>query len=201
MGYQNILVAAQLSAITSPNQAEEIPVDPTNRSAHTQRLPPTDAPSNHAIYSTVFHSEWTGTILLRVVDGGITVELVSLSTELPPVRFVFPAPVLPNPNIFEYGPEEIHVLAVTEHGSIYRLVIPVGQGGGLWRQPFTKNWTREYAIKNMRGSALSGLVQVQGPTCVAVGLQDGTLLRVEAEVVGSEHEEGESFSLVPLALN
>jgi hypothetical protein len=193
MGHQSILVAAQLSAITAPAQTEEVVVGGAHRGSASLGPLPTDSPADHAVYASVFHTDRTGTVLLRVIDGGLTIELVSLGADLPPVRFVFPALLLPNPGIFDYGPDEVHVIAVTEHGEIYRLVIPVTRDGGPWRQPFAKTWTREYTIKNTRGAQLSGLVQVQGPTCVAVGLKDGTLLRIESDAVGNEDEEGMSM--------
>jgi nuclear pore complex protein Nup160 len=157
MGYQNILVAAQLSAITSPAQTEEVVVSSSYRGPPSLGPVPTDSPADHAVYASVFHTDRTGTILLRVIDGGLTIELVSLGADLPPVRFVFPALLLPNPGIFDYGSDEVHVIGVTERGDMYRLVIPVTRDGGPWRQPFAKTWTREYTIKNTRGTQFSGL--------------------------------------------
>jgi nuclear pore complex protein Nup160 len=194
----SVLVASQLSAIFSSSQAEVVTVSTDRRDTP---LPPaplsSDPPSDHAIYATVFNSEYTGTIVLRVIDAGLTIELLSLTTNLPPIRFAFPAPLLPNPGIFSQdnevdGSHEIHILAVTSSGSIFRLVLPASGDFRLWRQAFSRNWCREYMVKHGQGN-LSGLVQVQGLYLIAIGLQNGSMLRLDAYTMGNEVEEGMLF--------
>lgn len=191
----SLLVASQISAIFSSSQAEVIDVQTSRRDAP---LPPSpkssDPPADHAIYASLIYTERTGTIALRVVDGGLTIELISLTTELPPIRFVFPSLILPNPGIFpfedrERGLHEIHILAVTEGGSVFRLVLPASGDYRLWRQAFTRNWCREYHVKHGNGR-LSGIVQVQGHYLIGVGMKDGSMLRLDADAIGSEVEEG-----------
>jgi nuclear pore complex protein Nup160 len=194
MGTESLLVASQLSAISYPSQAETITIQTARRDTP---LPSADAPSDlpleHASYSTVVHSENVGHILLRVIQGGRTIELASLSRDISPVRFLFPAVLLPHPGIFLYEGDEIHILAVTEHGSLYRLVLPIDLQK-VWKTRFGKNWCREYQINYTNGTA-DGLVQAQGPLCVALGFQDGVLLRLDADVVGNAHEVGTSVIL------
>jgi nuclear pore complex protein Nup160 len=187
---RGLLVSAHLSSLFPSSQATSIPL-------HTLRqntpLPPSakdsDPPAEHASYASVLHTTTTGTIVLRVLHAGLILELVSLSTDVPPIRFVFPAAVLPSPALFLWESHELHVLAVTTTGSLYRLVLPVGSGQQLWQDQLAGHWCREYLITNMVGS-MQGLVQVQGTHCVAIGLSNGSLLRLETEVLGENDVHG-----------
>jgi len=188
----SLLVATQLSSLFPSSQSTAIPISTTRQKIP---LPPahkeTDPLAEHATYSSLLHTPTTGTILLRVLHGGLILEIISLSTEVPPIRFVFPAAVLPSPAIFLWESSELHVLAVTTTGSLYRLVITVGSEHELWRDQVGNIWSREYLIKNIAES-VEGLVHVQGTHCVAIGLPNGSLLRMETENLGYEDNDGET---------
>ncbi|GLB33440.1 putative nucleoporin Nup120/160 [Lyophyllum shimeji] len=177
------LVATQLSSLY-PSQATSVPLQ-TSRQGVPLPPPPSesDPPAEHATYSSVLHTPVTGTILLRVLHGGLIIELVSLSTEVSPIRFVFPGRVLPFPAIFLWEASELHVLAVVDTGSLYRLVVPIASGRELWRNQAPNIWPREYLLKNME-DAREGLVHVQGTHSVIIGLRNGSLLRLENDYVG-----------------
>ncbi|KAG1739842.1 nucleoporin Nup120/160-domain-containing protein [Suillus paluster] len=187
MNSGNILVAAQLSTLYPSSNAVSLVLQTERRNLP---LPPpntdTDSSSEHASYSSIFHTPHTGTILLRVIHGGLILELVSLSTDVPPIRFVFPSAVLPAPAIFAWGEKELHILAVTSSGSLFRLVLPTVNSTRLWHDPLPKQWSREYLIKNVSES-FYGVVQVQGLLCVAIGLTNGSLIRIEAEHIGDDN--------------
>jgi hypothetical protein len=194
MNGSKILVAAQLSTLYPSSNAVSHVLQTERRNLP---LPPphtdTDSSSEQASYSSTFHSLHTGTILLRVIHGGLILELVSLSTDVPPIRFVFPSAVLPAPAIFAWGDREIHLLAVTSSGSLFRLVLPTGNPTRLWHDSLPKQWSREYLIKNA-SEQFSGVVQVQGLLCVAIGLTNGSLIRIEAEHIGDDSFHGMYFS-------
>jgi nuclear pore complex protein Nup160 len=177
------LIATQLSSLF-PTQTTSIPVQTARQGVP---LPPSphdsDPPAEHATFSSLLHTPVTGTILLRVLHGGLIIELVSLSTEVPPIRLVFPAAVIPSPAVFLWESSELHVIAVASIGSLYRVVIPVGIGRELWRNQTDNIWPREYLINNIAGLE-EGLVHVQGTHCVAVGLPNGVLLRLETDYAG-----------------
>ncbi|KDQ64994.1 hypothetical protein JAAARDRAFT_167821 [Jaapia argillacea MUCL 33604] len=186
-----LLVATQLSSLFSSSRE-------TFRNIGTSRrnipLPPapkdSDTPVEHASYSYVFRSKETGTILLRVLHDRLTLELVSLTTDIPPIRFVFPAILLGNPGIFLWQSEQLHILAVTTVGSLYRLVLPVLEGGQCWVDQLSGNWCREHHIRSVVGQC-EGLVQVQGAHCVAIALPNGDILRLETESMGDEENDDE----------
>ncbi|KAJ7283368.1 nucleoporin Nup120/160-domain-containing protein [Mycena rebaudengoi] len=188
---RGLLVAAQLSSLYPSAQATSIPISTTR---HTSSLPPVpDAsgpPSEHASYSAVLHTPSTGTILLRVLHGGLILEILSLSTGVPPVRFVFPALVLPSPAIFLWE-TELHVVAVTDIGSLFRVVLPIDGGRDLWLRQTANHSVREYHIKNFSGT-LTGLVHVQGTHCVVISQPGGSILRLETEHLGSNGSDGKS---------
>jgi len=185
-----ILVAAQLSSLFPASQATTFIVHTLRRDAPLPPAPSeTDIISDHASFSSSFYSPTTGTIILRVLHGGLVLEVILLSTELSPIRFVFPAVILSSPAIFLWGSHELHILAVTDTGSLYRLVLPFGRGHQPWRDQVTGNWCREYIIKNTTG-ALNGLVQVQGTHCVVIGFPNGSILRLETELLGDDDNCG-----------
>jgi nuclear pore complex protein Nup160 len=184
-----LLVAAQLSSLYPVAQVTSVPLQTLRRNTP---LPPrrteSDPPAEHALFSTVLHTPTTGTILMRVIHGGLIVELISLSSDVPPVRFVFPATILSSPAIFLWESHEIHIIAVTSVGSLYRLVLP-GSAGKLWHDQVTKNWCREYLIQHTRGD-VEGVVHVQGTHTVAIGMINGAILRLETEYLGDENNNG-----------
>jgi nuclear pore complex protein Nup160 len=181
------LVAAQLSSVF-PSHATSIPLQTTRQGVP---LPPflqeSDPPAEHATYSSLLHTPLTGTILLRVLHGGLILELNSLSNNVPPLRFVFPAVILPSPAMFLWESTELHVLAVTRTGSLYRLVIPLHGGQELWLNHGDDIWPREYLIKNI-SDVVDGVVHVHGTHCVAIGLPNGSLLRLETGYVGEDSD-------------
>ncbi|KAJ6567297.1 hypothetical protein DFH09DRAFT_1156619 [Mycena vulgaris] len=187
---RGLIVAAQLSSLFPSIQATSIPIQ---TSRHTSSLPPvpdaSDPPPEHASYSAVLHTPYTGTILLRVLHGGLILEIVSLSTGVAPVRFVFPALVLPSPALFLWE-TQLHIVAVTDTGSLYRLVLPLDGGLDLWLHQTANTWTREYLIKNFSGN-IDGLVHVQGTHCVVISQSGGSLLRLETEYLGSNGSDDE----------
>jgi nuclear pore complex protein Nup160 len=86
------------------------------------------------------------------------------------------------------------VVAATKTGSVYRLVLPIGRDGHAWSEPSGSNWCREYVI-NSFGWPINGLVQVQGPLCIAVGLPNGSLLRIETESLGDQNRDGKHMTM------
>ncbi|KAK7060140.1 hypothetical protein VNI00_000904 [Paramarasmius palmivorus] len=185
----SLLVAAQISSLFPASQAISVPVETKrpNGSFHNE-----DEPSDlyeHASCAAVLHSPVTGTILLRVLDNGLTVELISLSTnEVPAIRFIFPSAVLPSPAMFVWEKAELHIIAVTVTGSVHRLVLPIGPGYSIWRDQVPNLWASEYFIKNC-AEEFQGLVHVHGTDFIVVGMKNGSLLRLETEYIGADNSE------------
>ncbi|KAI0643699.1 nucleoporin Nup120/160-domain-containing protein [Trametes meyenii] len=181
----SVLVASQLSALfpaTPPiavhSTQKDLPNPPRrNEPGH---------PPEHASFSSVFRSHLTGTILLRVTNGGFVLELLSLSSDIPPLRFDFPAPILPSPSIVLWESEELHVLLATRFGSLYRIVIPIRDGAPLWTPLSNRRWYREHVLQ---AGWVDGLVQVQSTHCVLISLPGGSLLRLEADALGSDTQD------------
>ncbi|TFY70144.1 hypothetical protein EVG20_g2860 [Dentipellis fragilis] len=185
----SVIVSSHLSSLYSASHVPTVLVQTARR--NTPLPPPrkdSDPPAEHSSYSCVFHSSATGTILLRLLHSGLILELVSLTADASPIRFVFPAPVLPNPAVFLWQSRELHILAATAAGSLYRLVISAQESPLQWHEHLARNWCREYQIKHSQ-DALSGLVHVQGPHCVAIALENGLLLRLDAEFIGDDFSD------------
>ena len=183
----HVLVAAQISSLFPPTSSITSVVNTRRPDAP---LPPT-SDSEHAIFAEIFHHELTGSVLLRAIHDGQVLELLSLSTDASPIRFIFPATVLPNPSVM-WGPQGLHILAVTSIGSLFRLVIPISEGMPLWQATsLGAVRPREYNIQRLKADFNSALVHVQGLHCVAIGLQDGSVLRLDTEDLEEDREDGE----------
>ena len=191
----DLLVSVHLSSLYSPAQVNTISIHTSRRNVPLP-LPrsSSDPPSEHASFSSFFSSQQTGTILLRLVHSGLILELVSLTTETGPIRFVFPAGVLPNPSIFLWQSRELHILAATSIGSLYRIVLPIRSAVQLWQEQMGNNWCREYHVKNMQDASVA-LVKMQGTHCVAIAFTNGSLLRLDTDFIGDDASDGEISQL------
>jgi nuclear pore complex protein Nup160 len=107
----------QTAAIIIPTSKHYVPL--TSQASDDEPLP------EHTQHASFFHSVQTGIVLLRFIHNGLIVELVSLSTDTPPIRFVFPYTVLPNPAVVLWETRELHILAVTASGSLFRILLPL----------------------------------------------------------------------------
>ena len=185
----HFLVATHLSSLQLPAPSTVI-IQTARQNAPLPSNIQNDLPEEHATYSFVLNTLTTGTILLRLIHGGLIVELVSLSTQVPPIRFVFPAVVLPSPSLFLWEESELHLLLVTDIGSLYRLLIPIN-GLKLWQDHIDNIWPREHFIQNLPPECVKNcLVHPQGAHCVAVSLPNGVMLRLEAEAMGYDGHDG-----------
>ena len=152
-----------------PTARRDIPIPP-------QR---SDIPDGHASFSSLFRSPVAGNVLLRTVQGSLAVELLSLTYNVSPIRFVFPATLLPNPSLISSEENQLHLFAVTSAGSLYRIIISINQDGHLWHEPLRRDWCREWPIKRIPASELR-LVHVHDVNTVAIGLRSGGYLRLES---------------------
>ncbi|KAL4241382.1 Nucleoporin Nup120/160 [Abortiporus biennis] len=185
------LFATQISSLYSPSLANNIIVRTIQTSTP---LPPppseTDLPLEHATYSNIFSIPPFGTILLRLVHGGLVLELLSLSHDIPPLRIIFPSTVLSYPSIFAWGSHELHVLAMTNNASLFRVVIPLRSDGRLWDNISNSDdlWN-EQIIHRLKPSINNTLIHVADGHTVYATMPDGWLLRLEARNVELDNEE------------
>ena len=85
------------------------------------------------------------------------------------------------------------MLAVTSTGSLFRIILPISNGEVVWHNITTpRKWWREYVIARLQGSLIRRLVQAQGSDSVAIGLPDGSLLRLDIRIWGNDSEDGMS---------
>jgi hypothetical protein len=94
---------------------------------------------------------------------------------------------------------ELHILAVTASGSLFRIVLPLQTPQQLWSSHMVNNWCREYHLKYVK-EYLQALVQVQGTHSVALALTNGSLIRLDAENIGDKTSAGASVPRVSLLL-
>ena len=178
---ESFIIATHISPLTSTSPYSFVVQTTRQNASSPASVHDNDLPIDHAVCSSILSTSKTGTILLRVIHGGLIVELISLSNSMPPIRIVFPTAVLPTPSLFLWEDSELHLILATEAGSLYRLIIPV-DGLKLWQGQVESIWSREYFIRNLPlERARECAVHVQGIHCVSVSLPNGVLLRLEAE--------------------
>ncbi|KAL1744628.1 nucleoporin Nup120/160-domain-containing protein [Schizophyllum fasciatum] len=176
----HFLVSASFSSLFSlEGPVIEIPtVRPADITNEPERN--SDLQSEHASLSLVNDKRIAGPIVLRVLNGGELIELATLNHNLLPLRFHFPSPVLPSPALFYPSVDELHVLSVTAAGSVYRIVISVHQDAHTnefhWGDIRTVN---EYPFGHS-GGKLSGVAHARDPSCVVIGMDNGSLLRLDS---------------------
>ena len=144
-------------------------------SASLDNVLSSDVLPEHATEASVLYDPQVH-ILLRVLHGRRTIELISLSIDVPPIRFTFSSPLIPSPAVIFDDPE-IHIIACTASGSIYRLVFPLPY---LWNSHYlTEDWRSEYPLKHPVGN-LRGPVHVKEAGGVFIALKDGGILSIDA---------------------
>lgn len=188
---EGFLISAPLSPLYS-QQPISIPI---KTSRQQLPLPQNSSDSGihpeHATFSTVLTTSTHGTIALRLLHDGVIAELLSLSFQVTPIRFVFPAAVLPSVGLFLTETDALHVLAVDTAGSLYRLVISL-DGRNLWQNQRDVIWPREYHIVNFPENNNKPLVHIEGTHSVIITYPNASILRLEASSTGEDGQEGES---------
>jgi len=184
------LVATHLSSLNSSTPSSVVVSTARQNAPLPSTIHDNDIPAEHATCSSILTTSTTGTILLRVIHGGVVVELSAPSASVAPLRIIFPAVVLSKPALFLWKETELHLLVMTDIASLFRLVIPI-DGFKLWQDQTGSVWPREYFIRNMpREHIRQCAFHALGTHSVAVGLPNGDLLRIEAESFGYDGHEG-----------
>ena len=142
----------------------------------------------HASFCAAFSSEATGTMLLRVIHGGLVLEIIPLSTGTP-IRFSFPAPIVPSPAILLHQLSELRIFVVTSSGSLFVLLFPVSIHENIPMFDATLPtgvWCKEYMIATPPDE-LAGPVHVKDIDCVLIGMKKGKFLRLDCALDYGEH--------------
>lgn len=173
------LVASHLSSVFASSAHVATHAVPTSRRDIPLATTNSDIPDGHALHSSFSHTRTGGDVLIRIVQGGLAVELVSLSTSVSPIRFLFPAPIVPTPSLVHWE-DQLHLLVLTSVGSLFRIILPVYENGLLWNEPLRKDWCREWNVRKL-GGVEPKIVHVQDSITVAIGLSTGGFVRLESD--------------------
>jgi len=173
-----LLVASHLSAAFGPPKRVQVPTSrrATNSIRHT-----VETLENHAIYASICADDRVGNILLRVIKGGYHLELTLLDSDDEPTRFEFPERILPMPAVVpsHLNRQSAEVLALTCGGTLYRLVYPLE--GRQYDEIPTNEWCTQHTIYSSVPKPLHGIALVHNERTVVVTLEDGALLRMDAQ--------------------
>lgn len=173
---QDFLVSTSLSSFYS-QQPISVSICASGELPPPSNTSVSDVHPEHASFSAVLTTFTHGTIVLRLLHGGAIVELMSLPSQVTPIRFLFPAAVLPNVGLFSVEPDALHVLAVTSTGSLYRLAISLDEDS-LWQNQGDGLRVQEHIIANFP-EVQRPLVHVEGVDAVTIALPNASLLRLE----------------------
>ena len=186
------LVATHLSAFYPSSTLVAAHAVPTSRRDIPLVDQSSSIPDDHASYSCIFYSPHTGNILLRVLQADSVIELISLSSSISPIRFVFPARILPSPSLIVWHGRQLHLIVVTSINSLYRLILPIRDGILTWHDPLRRDWCREWQVKKLGGSHVR-LVHVQNFYSVVLALASGSILRLDTDFIEGDNHDGKLF--------
>jgi nuclear pore complex protein Nup160 len=175
----SILASVHISSIYPDSLAENVPIDTARSDVPLPEADP-DGLLEHASYSSAFSSPSTGTILLRIIHGGLVLELIPLSTGTP-IRFSFPAPIVPSPAILLHQLSELRIFVVTSSGSLFVLIFSVSPTQNIPVFDVTapaRVWCKEYLI-TAPPTEFEGPVHVKDIDCVLIGMKKGKFLRLD----------------------
>ena len=182
---RSILASVHISSIYPASLATIVHIDTSRSDLPIPEVEP-DVLLEHASFSSAFSSNSTGTILLRVIHGGLILEIIPLSTGIP-TRFSFPAQIILSPAILLHQLSELHIFVVTSSGSIFVLVFPLSaQNLPVFdvTRP-ARVWCNEYLITTP-SDELEGPVHVKDIDCVLIGMKKGRFLRLVCSLDYSE---------------
>lgn len=174
-----ILASVHISSIYPGSLAENVPIDTSRSDVPIPKADP-DVLHEHASFSSAFSSESTGTILLRIIQDGLVLEIIPLSTGTP-IRFSFPASIIPSPAILLHQLSELRIFVVTSSGSLFVLIFPVSLKENIPLFDVTLPpgvWCKEYLISTPLGE-FEGPVHVKDIDCVLIGMKKGKFLRLD----------------------
>ncbi|KZT41120.1 hypothetical protein SISSUDRAFT_1059684 [Sistotremastrum suecicum HHB10207 ss-3] len=173
------LVSTHISSLWPPHKIKSENIETSRRN-----LPLPDPSSSsiislqHASIAFASHFPETGGILTRVVNGGYTLELISLDRDTEPIRFHFPAPIIPKPSLAVWRGVHLRIFVVIESGSLFRLSFPID--AKLWHSPrIASEWQSEHRIRT-HPEQVVGPVHAADPETIVIGTKDGGILRLEA---------------------
>ena len=113
--------------------------------------------ASHASHAATCHVSVLGAhvmALARVLVSTreLEVQIVGPQLHAPPMSFIFPAPILAHVGIVEdAASSDIHVLAITQTGFLYRLRLPLASF--LRGQPLPHAWAHEHQILHLSSHA------------------------------------------------
>ena len=174
----HLLVASHISAAFGPPKRVQVP---TSRRATNSIRPAVETLESHAIYASICTDDRVGNILLRVVNGGYHLELTLLDSDDEPTRFEFPERILPMPAVVPspLNQKSAEVLTLTCDGTLYRLIYPLEER--QYHQTPTKEWCIQHSIYSSVPKPLRGLALVHDSWTVVITLENGALLRMDAQ--------------------
>ncbi|CCM04030.1 uncharacterized protein FIBRA_06187 [Fibroporia radiculosa] len=187
-----ILVATHLSSLAPSPQPVPVPTTQNEISdSYSEKSPPSTTLPEHASYATQFLTPLNTTLLLRVLHYGRILELVSLSSETPTLRFDFASPLLPHPAIADYNGNGLWIVALSSNGSLYRILVPLRDGIPSWPPPSHVQWCHEHVLQAVSHQGEGFSIAIQNASCAAISMPDGSLLRVERDM---KDEDGRTVS-------
>ncbi len=133
----------------------------------------------HASFASYSNLGDHPSLLVRLTNNNFTLQLFALNSDSQPISFTFQSPVLPDPFVIPDLSRELHIIACTASGSVYRLVLPPP---GYWEDAVgasSNEWQQEHVISSASRESLSSFY-VSDTGSAFVGLRDGGIVKLQA---------------------
>ncbi|KIY45981.1 hypothetical protein FISHEDRAFT_76214 [Fistulina hepatica ATCC 64428] len=183
---ESLIVSAHVPSFAAVGSATSILVQTeSSNNAMPAPGPPADDdfPAAHATWASIFDFPETGSILARVIQDDMTLELVSLRSSVIPKRFKFATKIIPSPALF-YGDRTLHVIVATESGFVCHIYQPMSDER-FWMDDEGSSSNHDLSPNYL----LSRVVCVLSVELMVFGLANGSLLRLHYRGVGDFDEQ------------
>ncbi|WFD26932.1 hypothetical protein MNAN1_001921 [Malassezia nana] len=192
------IASAPLDVLRTSTDADAYTVSTTPEASCSADDASLSLPPSHAVQAAACAVSLLGPsslALARVLASRTQLELclVGSDTSASSLHFTFPAPILPQVGLWEDArSSDLHVLAVTGAGYVYRLCIPIAC---LLRNTLLPlHWAHEHRLDHLAelgpAAAAATTVYVVDAGLLLVACVDGTLLRVQQSYVQGHGFDG-----------
>ncbi|SHO77674.1 Uncharacterized protein MSYG_2016 [Malassezia sympodialis ATCC 42132] len=191
------IASAPLDVLRTSSDASTYTVPSTPAATLPAAVPSTALAPAHAVQAAACAVPLLGAsalALARVLASRTQLELrvVGSDAATSTLLFTFPAPVVPHVGLWDdAGSSDLHVLAVTSAGYVYRLCIPVAC---LVRSSLLPpHWAHEHRLEHLAdqgAAAAAATVHMVDAGLLLVACIDGTLVRVQQPYVQGRGFDG-----------
>ncbi|WFD19378.1 hypothetical protein MCAP1_001608 [Malassezia caprae] len=188
------IASAPLDVLRTSSDVSAYTVSSTPAATLSAAAPSTALAPAHAVQAAACAVPLLGPsalALARVLASRTQLELCVVGSDAATstLLFTFPAPIVPHVGLWDdAGSSDLHVLAVTSAGYVYRLCIPAAC---LVRSTLLPpHWAHEHRLAQLADQGAAATVHMVDAGLLLIACLDGTLVRVQQSYVQGRGFEG-----------